>query len=134
MTSRNATRASVALVLVTVLGLSGCQTWRTTPIPVDQVIAVERPSTIRVAKRDGSTVTLHNPTFSDFTLTGEVSCSHTEVFTADAAPTPLCSVETIAAPQIASVQVRRFSAVRTGLLGAVSVVAFVLFKKFFDDF
>ena len=63
-----ARRVIAALLLVL---LTGCYSWRPTTISPAQLIAEEEPSTVRVTLRDGTQLTLGDPTIRNDSIVGE---------------------------------------------------------------
>ena len=111
-------------ILLLALHLQACSTWRTSPLPVAQVMA-EEPGSIRITTTEGATWTLEEPRLVGDSLTTALiqaycSADRPEPCTADQVngmpvrPTPL--------DEIASVEVRELSVGRT--VGATALALF----------
>ena len=104
-----ARRVVAALLLVL---LTACHNWRATFVSPEQLIAVERPSSVRATLRSGATVTLKNPTMLNGSLYGDTDAR----------------VLRVPAEDIGLLEVRHFSVTKTlglGFLGlsVLSVMA-----------
>ena len=96
----------VALVLM-VLHLSACLSWQPTTVSPPQLIEGEEPSQVRITRTDGERVTIHSPQVRADSIVGDGG--------------------TVAVSSIQRVEVRRFSGVRTVILGLGVVLAPVVF-------
>ncbi len=90
----------MALVLL-VLHLSACSTWRPTFVSPQQLIPVERPSSVRATLRSGATVTLENPIVRNDSILGVTDAG----------------VVAVASEDLGLLEVRHFSVLKT--IGAV---------------
>ena len=111
-----AQRLIVALHLVL---LTACQTWRPTFASPQQLIPVERPSSVRVTLRSGARVTLENPTVRNDSILGVTDAG----------------VVGVASEDLGLLEVRRLSILRSIGLGYLTfgVVAIVACLMAGDD-
>jgi acetyl-CoA carboxylase alpha subunit len=90
---------------------TGCTTWRPQPGPAPEVVAANRAGSVRVWRRDQSTLVLRNPTITSDSIVGQGSSGHAAVALAD----------------VQSIDTRRTNVLSTALLtaGIALVVAVV---------
>jgi hypothetical protein len=101
-----------ALVASTVL--TACRSWRSSTVPLPQVVA-SQPSQVRVTRNDGGRFTLQRPRLSGDTLLGELASSSATGTIA------------VALSEIRSMEVRRFDGLKTaGLIAGIGVTAILV--------
>jgi hypothetical protein len=132
-------RRPIALIalLLHVLLLSSCSTWRTQKKPTREIFEEKQPTRIRVVYGEGNRSILYQPRLSGDSLMGNLMKSK-----AGAAPGDL-SLKPIVIPveSVHRVQHRKVSAVKTGLLviggsavlfvGALAVI--IMSDPYFSD-
>ena len=100
-------RVMAALLMVL---LTACQTWQGTAVSPQQLIPVERPSSVRATLRGGERVTLENPIVRNDSIFGVTDAG----------------VVGVAAEDVGLLEVRRVSILRSIVLGYLIVaVAFI---------
>lgn len=112
-------RRSVASMLL-VIHLGACATWRPSPVPPRQLIEQEQPSSVRVTLASGEVVTLEDPRMTGDSIAGLIGGGFVNDVYTDAE-----LVAAVASRDVASMELRGFSAGRTFAavaLGAAAVV------------
>ena len=108
--SRSTPLARRVIVAFLVALLSACQTWRPTFVSPQQLIPVERPSSVRVTLRSGVRVTLEDPTVRNDSILGVTDAG----------------VVGVASEDLGLLEVRRISILRSIGLGYLASVGAVL--------
>lgn len=103
-------RCAATLLLLTLTG-SGCQTWRVEPVRPESLLAIRRPTLVRVTRSDGSRVVLEDPALRPDTLRGIASSQDADL----EVDIPLADVRQL--------ETRHFSVGRTVGLGVGLVAA-----------
>ena len=102
------------VVLVASILLPACQSWRSSSVSPQQILA-DQPSQVRVTRADGGRFTLQRPRLSNDTLIGELASSSAS----RAIAVPLSEVR--------SLEVRRFDGLETaGLIAGVGATAILI--------
>ena len=118
-------------LLLLVLHLQACSTWRPSPVSITEAMQDE-PAAIRVTTVDGTVRTLDDPRLWRDSLTTEASMVYCPRDRAEPCPATGGDGESLAPiplDQITSVEVRQFSTGRT--LGAVALTGVVAFGVVF---
>ena len=97
------TRRVIAALLMVLL--TACQTWQGTAVSPQQLIPVERPSSVRATLRGGERVTLENPIVRNDSIFGVTDAG----------------VVGVAAEDVGLLEVRRVSILRSIVLGYLIV-------------
>jgi hypothetical protein len=94
------TRVLILCTSALSLGLGGCMTWRSTPLPVARVVEEQDPSVVRIRSLGGGTVTVNAPQVVSDSLVGLSRDDRVSLALVD----------------VAEVEVRRVSGARTTFL------------------
>lgn len=121
---RNVLRVGAALAALA--PLTGCRTWEPVTSSPARLIVEERPSTVRVRTADGAEVTVRSPRVVNDSL---VSAVRPSGGTASPAPLRFC----LPCGDVRSVEVARFSPVRSAGLAAAIVAVSVAMASFAGD-
>lgn len=106
MSTRTQLSRRVVAALLMML-LAACQTWRPTSVSPQQLIPIERPSSVRATLRSGARVTLESPTIRNDSIFGDTDAGAVGVASED----------------LGLLEVRRFSILRTIGLGYLTILA-----------
>ena len=108
MSKRTPLARRVIAALLMVL-LTACQTWRPTFVSPQQLIPVERPSSVRATLRSGEEVTLENPTVRNDSIFGVTDAG----------------VVGVASEDLGLLEVRRVSILRSIGLGYLALILLI---------
>ena len=118
MSTRTPLARRVIAAMLMVL-LTACQTWRPTTVSPQQLIAEERPSSVRVTLTNGEAVTVRDPTMRNDSIVGVTENDRG----------PRYSPVGMASREVRLLEVRHFSVGKTiGLAGlAVATIGLVVY-------